>query len=193
MIRWQEAPAAALARPLHDLYAGLAAIDVVALEARIGDGAVLLVSAEAQASAARHVGGRRTEQGGLLVGTPYACDPEGGRVDVVRVRAAVGAVDFSSSGVSLRMETGVWDRARAALAPGEVVVGWFHSHPRLGAFFSDTDRRTQAAFFNHPFSVGWVIDPFANEDAWFLGADAEAIAPARILGQGRAPARESDQ
>jgi proteasome lid subunit RPN8/RPN11 len=91
------------------------------------------------------------------------------------------------------METSVWDRARAALAAGELVVGWFHSHPRLGAFFSDTDRRTQAAFFNHPFSVGWVIDPFANEEAWFLGADAESIPPTRVLRQRRAPAGAADQ
>jgi hypothetical protein len=127
------------------------------------------------------VAGRRDEQGGLLVGTPYARDPASGAIDVVHVRGAVGAVDFSSSGVSLRMEAGVWDRARNALRAGELVVGWFHSHPGLGAFFSETDRRTQAAFFAHPFSVGWVIDPYADEEAWFLGEGAERLDAPRVL------------
>lgn len=181
MIGWQDAPPAPLAKPLPELYAQLAAIDVIALDACLGDGPVLLLSNLAQASAARHVAGRRNEQGGLLVGTPYALDPAASDVDVVLVRAAVPAEDFSSSGVSLRMETGVWDRARAALAPGELVVGWFHSHPGLGAFFSDTDRRTQAAFFHHPFSVGWVIDPFGDEEAWFLGGAAEPLGTERVL------------
>ncbi len=40
-----------------------------------------------------------------------------------------------------------------------MVVGWYHSHPNLGAFFSGTDRATQRAFFNRPYSVGLVVDP----------------------------------
>jgi proteasome lid subunit RPN8/RPN11 len=86
--------------------------------------------------------------------------------------------------LSLRMHAGVWDAAREALRPGEVVVGWYHSHPGIGAFFSDTDRRTQAGFFAQPFSLGWVIDPQRAEQAWFVGPqaqplDLEAIVPIR--------------
>ena len=70
------------------------------------------------------------------------------------------------------MESGVWERARLARAPQELIVGWYHSHPGLGAFFSTTDRRTQAAFFPHPYSVGWVIDPIDAAEAFFMGRDA---------------------
>ena len=75
------------------------------------------------------------------------------------------------------------------LQPGEFVVGWFHSHPGIGAFFSATDRRTQAGFFHHPFSLGWVIDPQRREQAWFAGADADPIPPGAIVPLAEARAR----
>jgi proteasome lid subunit RPN8/RPN11 len=98
---------------------------------------------------------------------------------VVRVTQAIAATDFASSGVSLRMESGVWEQARCRLRPTELVVGWYHSHPGLGAFFSHTDRRTQRGFFPHAYSVGWVLDPLGGESAWFVGPDSAP--PARIV------------
>ena len=98
----------------------------------------------------------------------------------VDLRAAVPGLDDDATEYSLRLNAGVWDAARAALAPGEVVVGWFHSHPDIGAFFSGTDRHTQAGFFGHPFSVGWVIDPLRREQAWFVGPRSREL-PAEAL------------
>ena len=83
-----------------------------------------------------------------------------------------------TSGVSLAMGTEIWDRARDLMArTGSMVVGWYHSHPNLGAFFSGTDRATQRAFFNRPYSVGLVVDPVRGEEAWFVGP---ASTPLRI-------------
>jgi hypothetical protein len=93
----------------------------------------------------------------------------------------VAGLDDVATSTSLRLHTGVWDAARAALQPGEVVVGWFHSHPGIGAFFSGTDRRTQAGFFHHPFSLGWVIDPQRREQAWFVGRASRALAPDAVV------------
>jgi proteasome lid subunit RPN8/RPN11 len=59
------------------------------------------------------------------------------------------------------------------------VVGWYHSHPGLGAFFSHTDRRTQQAFFAHAYSVGWVVDPLRGESAWFVGP--RSLPPAVVI------------
>lgn len=43
---------------------------------------------------------------------------------------------------------------------GEVIVGWAHTHPGLGLFFSDTDKRTQRLYQQmHPLSFGLVLDP----------------------------------
>ena len=61
------------------------------------------------------------------------------------------------------------------------VIGWYHSHPDLGAFFSATDRHTQSAFFPHPYSLGWVLDPIRNEQAWFIGASSDQLEPDRCV------------
>ncbi|UCE13585.1 MAG: Mov34/MPN/PAD-1 family protein [Candidatus Heimdallarchaeota archaeon] len=43
---------------------------------------------------------------------------------------------------------------------GEVIVGWAHTHPGLGLFFSGTDKRTQRLYQQmHPMSFGLVLDP----------------------------------
>ena len=118
------------------------------------------------------------ERGGLLLGEPLVNAPGDAVPAVVFLRTAVPGLDDDATEYSLRLAAGVWDAARAALAPGEVVVGWFHSHPDIGAFFSGTDRRTQAGFFPHPFSVGWVIDPVRREQAWFVGPRSRELANA---------------
>jgi proteasome lid subunit RPN8/RPN11 len=79
------------------------------------------------------------------------------------------------------MDTEVWGRARQEHREPETVVGWFHSHPGLGAFFSGTDRRTQAAFFRMDYAVGLVIDPRREERAWFMGPRAEPVSDCRVV------------
>ena len=112
---------------------------------------------------------------------PFARDDDPETVALVHVRAAVAAVEDTGDAISLRMEAQVWDAARAALREGERVVGWFHSHPGIGAFFSGTDRRTQAAFFTQPWHLGWVIDPVRGEEAWFAGAEAHDVVQSRVF------------
>jgi proteasome lid subunit RPN8/RPN11 len=179
VIEWRDEETALPTASLDSLLERLSDSDAQRVGALAASGLVAIVSPAARKKVAAHLGTAPHEQGGLLCGSLYRSAR--GAIDAVEIRAAVPAVDFESSGVSLRMETGVWDRAREALAPGEIVVGWYHSHPDLGAFFSGTDRRTQAAFFNHPFSLGWVIDPLRREEAWFRGAKSEALAIDRVV------------
>ncbi len=43
---------------------------------------------------------------------------------------------------------------------GEVIVGWAHTHPGLGLFFSGTDIGTQITYQSmHPLAFGLVLDP----------------------------------
>jgi proteasome lid subunit RPN8/RPN11 len=157
--------------------------DIVARERRRADGdaPLIVLAAGAMRSAQDHVAASPLERGGLLLGEPLVRRAGDADPVAVFVRAAVPGLDDHATGYSLRLNAGVWDAARAGLAPGEVVVGWFHSHPGIGAFFSDTDRRTQAGFFRHPFSVGWVIDPVRGEQAWFVGPRAHALPPAAVV------------
>lgn len=125
-----------------------------------------------------HLAERPIEMGGLLVGYVY---------DLPNDRLAIAIIDhvrsaqYDSTGVSLRMEPEVWDRARSLARDGSSVIGWYHSHPNLGAFFSGTDRRTQRAFFNHPHSIGLVVDPWRGEEKWFVGADSDDIHQKQVL------------
>jgi len=45
----------------------------------------------------------------------------------------------------------------------------------LGVFFSGTDRYTQRNFFNHPYSIGLVIDPIRDEDKVFIGQESDEV------------------
>lgn len=151
---------------------------LASLLATDGEGLLIGVDAMAGEAVLQHLADHAAERGGLLLGEVYAsqCAVAGSRV--VHVTQAVAAEDCFGTGVSLRMSSAVWDAARRLLRPREMIVGWYHSHPDLGAFFSGTDRRTQRAFFPHAYSVGWVVDPLRRESQWFVGADC--VAPAQV-------------
>jgi proteasome lid subunit RPN8/RPN11 len=189
MMRWIEArtrphrTVAAWREAMRD-FADQSTLTAITERARSAGGdAAPIVALESAAfdSAWDHVRGSGLERGGLLVGEPLTNTADEARPAVVYVRAAVAGLDDDATEYSLRLHAGVWDAARGVLRAGEVVVGWFHSHPGIGAFFSGTDRRTQAGFFHHPFSLGWVIDSQCREQAWFVGRLSEALAPDAIV------------
>ena len=114
---------------------------------------------------------RDVEAGGLLLGRRHAVT-EGDPASIVGVERFVPGRIAEGTGTSLALSSEIWDDARPLLDAGLAVVGWVHSHPDLGAFFSGTDRRTQRAFFAQPWQFGWVVDPVRREQAWFRGGDA---------------------
>jgi proteasome lid subunit RPN8/RPN11 len=178
-MRWTEQAPMLPLQPLGALAGRAPDLEAWLRDAAADAGLLVAVSAAAADTVLRHLAAHDDEHGGLMLGEVYAEDDDPARSRVVRVTQAVPSQDFSSTGVSLRMESGVWDEARRRLGPDELVVGWYHSHPGLGAFFSDTDRRTQRAFFPHAYSVGWVVDPVRGESAWFVGPDSAR--PACVL------------
>lgn len=128
------------------------------------------ITPQADRQVMAHLRAMDVEQGGLLVGRAFA-DPDSALLAHVRITGCAPAGDAQGTAFSLRMGSRVWQAAQALLEPGDLIVGWYHSHPGLGAFFSDTDRQTQRAFFNNPYSIGWVIDPLDGDEALFLGGD----------------------
>jgi len=185
-MRWTEKPADL---PLQPLSALAARAPGVLDRAVTEEGLLVIVSSEVRTTVIEHLRGSPNEQGGLLLGEVFTDDaevsPSASRA--VLLRQAVIALDFESSGIALRMETGVWERARSMLGELELIVGWYHSHPGLGAFFSRTDRRTQAAFFRQSYSVGWVIDPVREEEAFFVGRESTPPGGLRWLTPAGAP------
>lgn len=138
-------------------------------------GPVVCVDPQAEAGILAHLSGHDTEHGGLLLGEVYGRRDDPSMLALAHVRAGIAAPEATGTAFSLRMESALWREAQAAVQPGWRIIGWYHSHPGLGAFFSGTDRRTQRSFFAQPYSIGWVIDPVRGEHAWFRGPDSEPI------------------
>lgn len=122
-----------------------------------------------------HVESSRKEVGGLLLGNVFRAKSKGWsyRNTLIILTRSVPSVDYRNSSVSLEMGTEIWSKANEHIEAGDILVGWYHSHPGLGAFFSGTDRRTQAAFFIQEYSLGLVIDPLRDEQKLFCGPESK--------------------
>ena len=56
---------------------------------------------------------------------------------------------------------------RAQLYPKMDILGWYHTHPGLGVFYSADDVIVHSAAFVLPWHVGLVVDPLYREGCWF--------------------------
>jgi proteasome lid subunit RPN8/RPN11 len=52
--------------------------------------------------------------------------------------------------------------------PDKRILGWFHTHPRMGVFLSDYDIWLHTHFFPEPWQVALVIEPFAQTGGFFV-------------------------
>ena len=174
MIRWVSDRAEDRVRDFTALARTVGAAPAVRLLAHATAAPLVLVAAPVGDEIAAHLCSSADEMGGLLLGQAYAMPvtPRHGFGFLVTVEAQVPSERFDNSPVSLRMESQLWQRATPHLGAGLSVVGWYHSHPGLGAFFSGTDRATQRAFFRQPYSLGLVIDPVRAEHACYAGPES---------------------
>src|SRR5258708_26380241 len=166
MITWKEQKPDFVRYSLNDLVSHLPFTSACAIALPADRMPRVSVRQSVMAGILDHLQEQRVEMGGLLLGRVH--DGLGGGDDfVIAVADFARSIEFDGTGVSLRMDPDVWERARAQSANETTVVGWYHSHPRLRVFFSGTDRRTQRAFFNQPHSVGLVVDPIRLQEKWF--------------------------
>jgi proteasome lid subunit RPN8/RPN11 len=183
-MRWTEQRADVEPRPLQEFLAAHCVVDVISLVSCLARAPVVFFNDACREGILAHLRSGRTELGGLLTGRAYMAGD--GLRDVLRPVVCVDdflpSEHYQSSGVSLSMGAEVWNRAGERIDQRKaMVVGWYHSHPNLGVFFSGTDRRTQRAFFKEDYSVGLVVDPVRGDEAWFRGRDSEAVGRHSIL------------
>jgi proteasome lid subunit RPN8/RPN11 len=129
-----------------------------------------------------HVASSSVEVGGVLLGSVWR-DPASGQtlIDVVAASPAMGA---HGSPTYFRFTPAAWDaisRERETLHPDLLTVGWYHSHPSLGVFYSGTDRAAQRAFFARPWNVGIVVDPADGAFGLFLGPDSAPLPRSHLV------------
>jgi proteasome lid subunit RPN8/RPN11 len=141
--------------------------DAPAVAIRLREEALRVVEQQAAASL--------DEIGGLLVGEAVRWQ---GRlfVDVEsalpgeRTKAGPAHVTFTAETWAALLE-----RQEREL-PGKSVVGWYHSHPRMGIFLSDLDLSLHRHFFPQPWHVALVING-QDRRAGFFAWSGDQIRP----------------
>jgi len=111
------------------------------------------------------------EVGGMLFGR---IDDEGN----TRVIGSIPALTAAAEQISLTFTHDVWADILSKgqkQYPGEVIVGWYHTHPSFGLFLSDYDEFIQRNFFGQVGQIALVIDPIAGEMGWFLKGTDDTI------------------
>ena len=66
--------------------------------------------------------------------------------------------------------------------PGKRIVGWYHTHPRLGVFLSSHDTWLHRHFFTDPTQVALVVDPHYRQAGFFCWQTGGKFDPVRPVG-----------
>ena len=176
-MEWQDVEPEASLRSLASISRRLGLSALLQLAAELEP--IVVVSKDARRTIWEHAVSSKLEVGGLLIGGAFGWSPQLDSPSLIEVELAIPGSPIANSGVSLALGTSAWDESRPWIERGKLVVGWYHTHPNLGAFFSGTDRRTQRSHFKQSYSVGLVVDPVRVDVAWFLGPAAVEIDASR--------------
>ncbi|SIT45331.1 conserved hypothetical protein [Paraburkholderia ribeironis] len=183
-MKWNELEPDSKRLPIENLTPRLGFVDAVrVLTLEDSPQPFVFFSQAARERVMEHAHSSNVELGGLLVGAVYGRKPGNGAI-AIHIHEAVPSEDFESTSVSLNMSPDVWQKAACYRDQGLCVVGWYHTHPNLGAYFSGTDRSTQRGFFREPYSLGLVVDPIRGEEAWFIGPASEPLSAAHLARMG---------
>jgi len=65
---------------------------------------------------------------------------------------------------------------------GERIVGWYHTHPRMGIFLSHYDTWLHNNFFPEPWQVALVVEPYSSLGGFFIRQPDGSLNPKRYFG-----------
>jgi proteasome lid subunit RPN8/RPN11 len=66
--------------------------------------------------------------------------------------------------------------------PGRLMLGWYHTHPRMGVFLSGQDLWIHEHFFPEPWQVALVIEPVTRAGGFFVRDKAGRLDPHAYTG-----------
>lgn len=179
-MKWTALDADICAVKLETVTRQLSALDLASLVSGTEECPMVIFPKHVRTKILAHVSTKEVELGGLLVGTVVSIDDLSQGLVAIAIHDSVPSEDFESTSASLIMGASVWQRANTAVNHHRFVVGWYHSHPNLGAFFSCVDRKTQTDFFNSEYNLGLVVDPQRNEEKWFIGSESLEVSPNNV-------------
>lgn len=108
----------------------------------------------------------QNEAGGFLLGKLYDFD---GQI-TIRIETAIRAKGSAANAYSIEFTPEAWQKMEAELKQLQTplnLVGWYHTHLGLSAYFSETDYLMHERYFKDPWHVGMVIDPILGEQKFY--------------------------
>jgi proteasome lid subunit RPN8/RPN11 len=110
----------------------------------------------------------QNEVGGWLAGKTYLDNHTGKPFIVINTVLPAEFTLQGSAFLTFTQESQVNLHATMTdLYPDLMLLGWFHTHPRMGVFFSEWDRWLHENFFPESWQVGLVIEPFSASGGFF--------------------------
>lgn len=112
------------------------------------------------------------ELGGFLLGNRYRC-PSTLR-DYVIIDQYSPAKFTESTEVNLAFTHEAWAQLSDELSGkflGKLLIGWYHSHPRMDVFLSSHDMEIQTERFSEPWMVALVLEPEKHLGGFFCARD----------------------
>jgi len=112
------------------------------------------------------------ELGGFLLGNRYRCPNS--RCDYVIIDQYSPAKFTESNEVRLAFTHEAWAQISDELSGkflGKLLIGWYHSHPRLEVFLSSHDMEIQSERFSKPWMVALVLEPEKHHGGFFCARD----------------------
>ncbi|MDD2696451.1 MAG: Mov34/MPN/PAD-1 family protein [Anaerolineales bacterium] len=123
------------------------------------------------------------EVGGWLVGK-WRADKETGEQFII-VEATLPARHIRHGGTFLTFTQDSQVTLYAEFQerfPNKELVGWYHTHPRMGIFLSEYDTWLHRNFFPEPYQVALVIEPFSSTGGFFIRQRDGTLNPHHYFG-----------
>ena len=112
------------------------------------------------------------ELGGFLLGNRYRCPNTS--CDYVIIDQFSPAKFTESTQVRLAFTHEAWAQLSDELSGkflGKLLIGWYHSHPRMDVFLSSHDMEIQTERFPEPWMVALVLEPEKHLGGFFCSRD----------------------
>jgi proteasome lid subunit RPN8/RPN11 len=137
---------------------------------RLTPGVAVFVTQRSYVSICAHAGSDLdNEVGGWLVGKWRLDSRTGAPFIVVEATLPAPHTRHGSSFLTFTQDSQValYDNLKERY-PGKDLLGWYHTHPRMGIFLSEYDHWLHQNFFPEPYQVALVVEPHSETAGFFI-------------------------
>ncbi len=125
----------------------------------------------------------QNEVGGWLVGRWRADRHSGQQFIVIEAALPARHVRHGEAFLTFTHQSQVaLYREYQARFPNRELVGWYHTHPRMGIFLSEYDTWLHRNFFPEPYQVALVIEPYSSTGGFFIRQQGGVLDSHRYYG-----------